>query len=279
MTFSPTAMTRRFIFMLILTAAAGVSVGCNAKFARNGAPPAGPHFSVMTYNVHYFMRQPDETARAIAETDADIVCLQETNADWRRYLSGRLTRQYPHRRFRHYGRAGGLAILSKTPFREVAYTQPKPPYFPSWVVEADTPLGPVHICNIHLKAPLNKNGHASLVEYLKNPVTHARELSEVYDNLAADRPRLVIGDFNEDDHGGGIRWLADRGFQDALSKFDRSTETWRWTCGLLTFRDRLDHIMYSKGLRCVSAWVVDKGKSDHFPVVAIIERDGQAAKP
>jgi endonuclease/exonuclease/phosphatase family metal-dependent hydrolase len=226
----------------------------------------------MTYNVNFGMYQAADTARAIRDANADIVCLQETTGAWERCLSGVLGGQYPHVRYRHYGAAGGMAILSKHPFREVAYTDPHAGWFPSWVVEVRTPIGPVQICNVHLRAALSENGDVSIWQYLKNPITHRLEMAEVYGVMNASRPRLVVGDFNEDDYGGAIAWLGDRGFRDALSQFDRSSETWRWSSGFMTFRDRLDHILYSSDLEPASAWVIDEGKSDHLPVVAIIRR-------
>jgi len=262
--------------LFLSVAAAPIACGTGQAAKRQ---PAGAHFSLMTYNVNFGRSGAPETAAAIRETDADVVCLQETSPQWREYLDAELKDQYPHERYRHYGQAGGMAILSKLPFRDVAYTKPQPRFFPSWVVEVDTPLGPVQICQVHLNAPIVKEGTASLCAYLKNGETHTQELSEVFGELNAKLPRLILGDFNENDSGGGVKWLRERGFQDALSRFDTSSETWRWDYGFLTFRDRLDHIMYSQELRPASAWVVDKGKSDHLPLVAVMERAGRPAKP
>ncbi len=270
--------TRRLLSLTIFLLVAAAPIACGPAITAQRRTPVGPHFSILTYNVNFGRPSACETVIAIRRIDADIVCLQETSPAWQKHLSEGLKGQYPYERYRHYGKAGGLAVLSKMPFKDIAYTNPKPGFFPSWVVQADTPLGPVQICQVHLNAPIVKEGTASLCKYLKNGETHIAELSEVFGSLDTKLPRLILGDFNENDHGGGIKWLREKGFSDALSKFDTSCDTWRWKYGILTFRDRLDHITYSKDLRPASTWVVYEGKSDHFPLMAIIERNGQAAK-
>jgi endonuclease/exonuclease/phosphatase family metal-dependent hydrolase len=241
--------------------------------------PSGPHFSVMTYNVNYGMPGAAEAARAIRETDADIVCLQETTPAWREYLTAKLGDRYPHCRYKHGAAAGGMGVLSKLPFRDVAYTEPQAGWFPSWIIEAETPLGPVQICNVHLRPPLSDRGSISPSAYMNTPKTHAREIAEAYGKMDSNRPRLIVGDFNENDSGGGIAWLGKWGFKDALSQFDTSSNTWRWKVGAITLRNRFDHILHSGDLHSASAWVVAKGKSDHLPVVAIVEKRIDTQQP
>jgi len=260
----------------IVAVMAMMPTGCDFRTTRKIAPPAGPHFSVMTYNVNFGMPGATEAARAILETDADIVCLQETTPAWQQYLTGQLGERYPHSRYKHRGGAGGMGVLSKLPFRNVAYTDPQAGWFPSWIIEVETPLGPVQICNVHLRPPLSDRGSISPAAYVNTPEIHRREIAEAYGQMDGKRPRLIVGDFNENDAGGGIAWLGERGFKDALSEFNTSEKTWCWKVGPITLRDRLDHILHSSDLHAASAWVLAKGKSDHRPVVAIVERAKQA---
>jgi len=256
----------------VLAAIAIMTAGCDFRSVRPSEKPSGPHFTVMTYNVNYGMPGAAEAAGAILQGDADIVCLQETTPQWQAYLAGKLSRKYPHRDYKHAGAAGGMAFLAKRPFRQVAQTSPKAGWFPSWIIEADTPLGPVQICNVHLRPQLSDRGSVTPSAYFNSPDIHRREISEAYEEMDDSQPRLVVGDFNESDSGGAVAWLTQRGFKDALSQFNTSAKTWRWKTSLITVKNCFDHVMYSKDLHAVSAWVIDKGKSDHLPVVAIIER-------
>lgn len=263
---------RQLASIAILAAIAMMSAGCDFRSIRPGEEPSGPHFTVMTYNVNYGMPGAAEAAEAILQGDADIVCLQETTPRWQAYLAGKLSGKYPHRSYKHGGAAGGMAFLAKRPFRQVTQTSPKAGWFPSWIIEADTPLGPVQICNVHLRPQLSDRGSFIPTAYFNTPDIHRREISEAYGEMDDSRPALIVGDFNESDSGGGMAWLAERGFKDALSQFNTSAKTWRWKTSLITLKNRFDHVMYSSDLRAISAWVIDKGKSDHLPLVAIIER-------
>jgi endonuclease/exonuclease/phosphatase family metal-dependent hydrolase len=258
----------------VLSVAAIMSTGCDSRITRPRKPPTGAHLTVMTYNVNYAMLAPEETARTIVNADADIVCLQETTDAWRDYLIKKLEHKYPHSVFKPNpdGQGGGMGIMSKAPFREIIYTRPIAGWFRSLIIEADTALGTVQICNVHLRPSASDIGVLSVGTYLTAPIVHAREVAGAYEYMDPARPRLVVGDFNEDDFGGGIKWLTDKGFTNALPQFDTSTHTWRWPAGLITFRDRLDHIMHSSDLQATSARVIPNGQSDHLPVVAIIER-------
>jgi endonuclease/exonuclease/phosphatase family metal-dependent hydrolase len=271
--FRAVATVNSFAFAVIVI----MFSGCDFRMTREPQPPSGAHLSVMTYNVNYAMLAPDETARAIRDADADIVCLQETTDAWRDYLIEKLNDKYPHSVFKSNtgGEGSGMGVMSKRPFREIIYTHPIAGWYRSLIIEADTPLGPVQICNVHLRPSASDVGVGSVVsigKYLTSPIVHAREVAGAYEYMDPDRPRLVVGDFNEDDFGGGIKWLARKGFTNALPQFDKSTKTWRWTIGPVTFSDRLDHIMHSSDLHATSAHVIPEGQSDHLPVMAIIER-------
>ena len=121
---------------------------------RPAEAPTGPTLSVLTYNVNFGMPGAEQAVAAIAEADADVVCLQETTPEWQRWIRRRLGGRYPHRRFRHWPGAGGQAVLAKAPFKEVSYRKPKAGWFPGWIVEADTPIGAVQVLNVHLRPPL-----------------------------------------------------------------------------------------------------------------------------
>ncbi|MBT3202618.1 MAG: hypothetical protein HN350_22180, partial [Phycisphaerales bacterium] len=248
--------------------------GCDFRTTRPTAQTLSEHLSIVTYNVNFAMNAPDQAAQTIREINADIVCLQETTDAWEQYLSGELGDKYPHRIFKTNigGEGSGMGVMSKAPFKEISYAPPLAGYFSSLVLQAQTPIGTVQICNVHLRPSATESGGVSIGMYLTAPRVHAREVEEAYQHMDPSAAAIVLGDFNEDDFGGGIKWLVAKGYTNALPEFDTKTKTWRWKTSLLTFRDRLDHIVYSPNLRATSARVVNKGQSDHLPVVAIIER-------
>jgi endonuclease/exonuclease/phosphatase (EEP) superfamily protein YafD len=78
-----------------------------------------------------------------------------------------------------------------------------------------------------------------------------------------------------------VRYLRERGYQDALRQYAPHTSTWRWQLGPIPRRGQLDHIVYSPSLRCLNARVLRRGASDHYPVLAtfaVRERPPAAAQ-
>uniref|UniRef100_A0A7S1YQT5 Endonuclease/exonuclease/phosphatase domain-containing protein n=3 Tax=Ditylum brightwellii TaxID=49249 RepID=A0A7S1YQT5_9STRA len=83
-----------------------------------------PNFSIMTYNVFVWgYKDPptrQSTLDAIANSNCDIVCLQECNVGWEEWINKheKISSIYPHTIFLHHRwMYGGKAILSKYPVR------------------------------------------------------------------------------------------------------------------------------------------------------------------
>jgi len=262
----------RSVAVVVVLVAAGLVLSGGCASTRPGRQPVGPHFSVMTYNVNWGMPRADLAVAAIAEADPDVVCLQETTPDWQWVLNRTLAKRYPHRAFRHYGGAGGLAVLSKLPFTTRAYVKPEAGWFPAWIVTVRTPLGPVQVCNVHLRPSLSDTGSITPSAYFDTKDIRRDEVRSAWEHLNAAAPAVIVGDFNEPDDGRALTWLAEKGLADAVSQFDTDKNTWRWRWGLITLRNRFDHILHSPHLRAASARIIQKGASDHFPVMAVFEK-------
>jgi len=224
---------------------------------------------VLTYNVN-FGRTDAVVIKILDSLDADIVCLQETTADWEALIRNNLSQKYNYIAFKHCCRAGGLAILSKFPVIKDEYLNNEVSWFPAWVFTVKTSLGEVQLLNVHLKPGINEKGKVGFLakEFFKAQKTHILELEQFMKFLKPDIPTLILGDCNENDKGKGLKWMKkNKGFYDSLRAFDKHSKTWEW--GFL--RGRYDHILHNSNLRCVCASVFHCGRSDHFPVSAIFE--------
>jgi vancomycin resistance protein VanJ len=248
--------------------------GCRPPL-RAPEEPRGAHFSVLTYNVNYGGYRADLGVEAILEADAGIVCLQETSPGWEEYLRPRLKARYPHCLFRHGRGAGGMAVFSKWALREVAWHKPAAGWFRGWVLRADTPAGPVEFLAVHLRPPLSERGRPSLGAMRRTRAVRLAEIAELEKKLDPETPRIVLGDFNEEDNGRAVQYLVKKGYVDALAEFDRKSDTWHWRAGPVLLNRRFDHVLYSRGLHCCRAQVVKAGASDHRPVRALFDRRGE----
>jgi len=118
-----------------------------------------------SYNVNWGngvrpTRQPEKTLKAIIDTQADIMLLQETTRYWEQQVrQSKLSKIYPHIEFRHYPNAGGFAILAKYPFTTKHYHYPGIGWHPFWIINAKTNLGDIELVNTHLTPPLVSEGN------------------------------------------------------------------------------------------------------------------------
>jgi vancomycin resistance protein VanJ len=261
-----------------LLLAAAAAWGCRPP-VREPEAPRGPSFTVLTYNVNYGGYRADLGAAAILDAGADIVCLQETNAAWQAYLTPRIRARYPHSLFRHAPAAGGMGVFSRWPLKEVAWHRPEAGWFHGWIIEAQTPLGPVEILSVHLRPQVSDRGSVGPGVSRRTGAIRLAEIRELEARLDPGLPRIVLGDFNEEEGGAALKHLAGRGYTDALSEFDRRSPTWRWRYGIIRLSRRFDHVMYSAGLHACRAGVVKAGASDHFPVVTVFDRPPELPRP
>src|SRR5215204_2417047 len=176
-------MTIRILLLLLLIAGAG---------CRSIRPPEvaeGPHFTLMTYNVNWGGARADLAAAIIRAEQPDIVCLQETNQEWEKYLRAALAREYRYMSFRESaGRAGGgLGFLSKVPAGEVAYVPSDSGWFDGWIMGFETSLGKVQVLNVHLRPPVSDRG-SWVSGYLTTGDDREREIKQFYAQQQKDVP-------------------------------------------------------------------------------------------
>jgi endonuclease/exonuclease/phosphatase (EEP) superfamily protein YafD len=222
--------------------------------------------------VNFGAPNPHAATRAIAQANADVVCLQETNELWEQQIRAALGSSYPQVHFRHGPAASGMVLLSKWPVSRIDFVKPADGWFPACVATVQTPAGNVQFISLHLRPPVDDRGSHVRGYFVTKPLRRA-EIEEIYNATAALRPAsrvpvIILGDFNESDSGRAVTFLRQRGFRDALHEFDRYTSTWRWNVGPIPLRDRLDHVLYSTALRCFNCRVLKAGNSDHYPIIA-----------
>jgi endonuclease/exonuclease/phosphatase (EEP) superfamily protein YafD len=262
---------------LILLLAAALPAGCWAS--RTPEKPTGPWMKVVTWNINWGGGAPEEVVATLIEVDADVVCLQETTPAWEQYLRPHLADRYPHMLFRHAERfpAAGFAVLSKGAIEREEGEPEKGGVFGAGLFVVQTPIGRVQLCNAHLHPPFNlQTGSLSLIPTAQD---RRQEVERLWNRLDPSIPVLMLGDMNEGDGGEALGWLKKRGLVDALYEFDPRSHTWRWPLGWITLHERLDHVLYRGPLYCLDAFVLDRGQSDHLPIVAAFEVRPGAGQP
>ena len=169
------------------------------------------------------------------------------------------------------GGAGGIGVMSRLPIREQKLILPEGDgWFPALRLVLDSPLGPVQALVVHLRPPVSDGG-SFVSGHFTAPAIHEKEITRFCQTLDRNLPTMVVGDFNEEDDGRAIAYLAraEWRMKSALPQFAPDRPTWRWPTTFHTFERQLDHIIYDVRLEPLSAEVIDAGRSDHFPVVGV----------
>ena len=246
----------------------GVAAGCARPTRLPARPLPSDSVSIMTYNVDFSDPGDPETLRAIEESKVDLVFLQEVNRPWQDSLQSHLIAAYPHQvYYGDDGYAAGAAILSRWSIESVEEL-PRVDWFPAARAVLETPIGPLQVLNVHLRPPRTIGG-SYLVGHFSTPTVREDEIRSYATALETKLCTLVVGDFNEGDHGRAVRWLEALGFRNALPQFEPRANTWRWPIGFITLKASYDHILYDQALELQSAEVRNGGRSDHLPVIGV----------
>jgi endonuclease/exonuclease/phosphatase family metal-dependent hydrolase len=265
-----------FAMPVALTAAA-LLAGCTPAPTRQARTPGPqPSLRVMTYNVNFGIVGDGPTQEAIAAGNADVVFLQETNTGWERALRATFGASHPHMAFHRRAAAGGIGLMSRLPIRAQRLLPTEGDgWFPALLAVLDSPLGPVQALVVHLRPPVSDGG-SFVAGYFTAPAIHEKEIEHFCKSLDRSLPTLVVGDFNEEEDGRAIAYLARGGcgggewqMKSALQEFVPDRPTWRWDTTFHTFERRLDHIVYDARLEPLSVDVMEAGRSDHLPVVGV----------
>lgn len=282
---------------------------------------SGFTFSLLTYNVNFgsfvhfdpheptvcsnaklgmshrtFHHSLSSVMQAIAQADADLVCLQETNEGWEWCSQQFLGKQYPHQYFFHSKTgyyAAGIAFLHKDNFKPASVSC-KPTgvdgsFFDGQLIHGsflhDPHSTPINIVNVHLRPPLAMgndddgilgNINAYLFTAGKVHQGEIHNLLQISQKQHSDRSQepfhaFVTGDFNEGSMGDGYQYLVNVGYSNALDLSDDKT-TWYWpVIWGQNIWGSYDHIFASpkkfKALNC-NVGKTYMHASDHLPVHA-----------
>ncbi len=232
------------------------------------ARPDETRLRVVTYNVNYGLAGDPATRAAVFAHDADVIVLQETTPRWAFELgSDPAIADYPHVRFVHSRGAGGQAILSRLPLVFVeTLSPPDEGWFPALRAVVDVRGRDVQLLGLHLRPPVSDGG-SFVAGYWNNDRIHSAEIADYWAALEPDMPTVILGDFNESADGAAIEFLEARGLINALPLFAPGAPTWRWDTWIGEITHDLDHVMHGPDFRLLDARVVQRGRSDHLPVV------------
>ena len=267
------------------------------NFGHSKADPDKTQLKVMTMNVTQFNwskgEPPSKNMRYILDEDADIVVIQEGLLYYSyeglvtvKPMLQELYKKYPYRKKQYFD----VGILSKYPFEEVkspVLAQDTLGYFiKAW--DVDAPGGNLRVVSMHLSSLRFTGNDSQLIESMNTPTgrknrirsvaqkldvgfrSHARQakaMRQLLDETPGDV--LVMGDMNDTPGSFAYRTVCGEDLRDAWADTGLGP--------VYTFHDhhmyvKIDHILYRGDMKVLSCRCDKKGESDHYPLVAVIER-------
>ena len=267
------------------------------NFTHPDADPEKTQLKVLTMNVTQFNwvdgEHPSENMRYILDQNADIVVIQEGLVYFSyeklktvKPMLQELYKKYPYRKKQFFD----VGILSKYPFTEVespVLSKDTTGYFiKAW--DVDAPGGELRVVSMHLSSIRLSESDSKILELMNKPSgrrerarsvlnkltdsfnTHAgqgRAMRQLLDETVGDV--LVMGDMNETPGSFCYRTVCGDDLHDAWAETGFGP--------INTFHAhhmyvKIDHILYRGDLKPLSCRRDKAGESDHYPLVAVFER-------
>jgi endonuclease/exonuclease/phosphatase (EEP) superfamily protein YafD len=238
-----------------------------------------PTLTIATFNVNFANSNVAEVVDLIRQSEADAVCLQETNRSFERSLSRELDEEYSFRHFRggtgKYG-AERFGFMSKSPLNGFRYLRARHGIFGTWIAEVRFDGRPVQLVNVHLE-PFRLQASSSprhkWAVFRATEGIHEREIEWIYDKIRKDMPTVLAGDFNSLSFLAAPGFLRKQGFIDsfaAVTERPDLTSTWKWGSRDHTLTARIDYLFHSSHFRTVRSRVLEAGSSDHNLLVSTL---------
>jgi endonuclease/exonuclease/phosphatase family metal-dependent hydrolase len=270
---------------MILVPAAAVAIRLGLFPRTDTDEPTKPDaeattFRVATYNINYGNPQLELVVKAILESKADIVALQETTADSESYLRKELAGQFPHMVFQGFkGKyyAERFGFLSKCPITLVRYIEPEYGLFGTYFAIIEINRAAIQAVNVHLQ-PANMPAVRSLAGFVAvvrdTEAIHGEEIERIFGSLDQDVPTIILGDFNSLPGFKAPTFLEGKGFCDGAASTQEGAQaapTFWWPTKLGRVYFRMDYIFHDPAFRTVNNRVIRNNSSDHFLLVSELE--------
>ncbi len=205
------------------------------------------HFNVLKFNTNF-----QQTIDAINLADADIVSINEMTFDWENALDTSLKEKYPYKYLVARNNSFGIGIFSKTKLFscETIWFQGIPYISGKFEINNKT----IQFLCVHTIPPTSKYAFAIRNNEIKN-ITNYLKINNI--------PKVVIGDFNAVSWSPTIKnFRANLHLKDSRKTFSPSYPAWN---KLLMIP--IDHIFYTKEIKCLSFNTISNTSSDHYGIV------------
>ena len=274
------------------TSPASASINTDAALTPAAAQSADEsgvsQLTIATWNINYANRDLVEVSRLLRESNADIVCLQETTEFSEIWLQCEFADRYPHYFIAgHTGKflAEGFMVLSREPIQKSRFVPPTRTFFGHVVFQVDHGGQLVSILNVHL-TPFTARNSRTITDLLsavnQTEIDHEQEVKAILNDIPDNAPTLIVGDFNSPSHGIAPITLQNAGLLDSFKELhpdaDQTHKSWDFPLpNGLRATWRIDYIFHSQDYTALNCSLLRCRGSDHHLLVATFDCDGTTA--
>ncbi|MCC6230880.1 MAG: endonuclease/exonuclease/phosphatase family protein [Phycisphaerales bacterium] len=260
-------LARRRKLSIVSGVAAAIALGPTIWAVLGGGARTsnGHELVLMSFNLMYGQGSAEGVIRQVERERPDVVLFQEWTPAASAELGSQLASSYPFKVELARDDAFGQAVFSRCAFVVPPRLYPASGGFrePQITIEVEHEGRSIRVTNVHLLPPVS-------LTYFAQQRRGARALVEwCGDAERADRPHVLIGDFNATRSSSVMGALIKRGYREAhVVAGDGRGSTWPRT-GLLRFAPglRLDNALIAPDVEAVQAEVGDDFGSDHRPIL------------
>lgn len=271
---------------------------CPFNLSHPKANPDAAQLKVLTMNVTQFNwlnnEEPSKNMRYILDQNADIVVIQEGLVYFRyeqlkpvEPMLDELYKKYPYRKEAFFD----VGILSKYPFTEVRtpiLAKDSINYFiKAW--DVDVPGDDIRVISMHLSSLRFNSNDNQIFDSINVPSGRKRRIKSVVKKLGEGFCRhvpqveamrqlldetvgdvLVMGDLNDTPGSFAYRTLCGEDLRDAWADTGFGPMN---TFHANHMYVKIDHIFYRGNIKPLICRRDKEGESDHYPMVAVFERE------
>ncbi len=226
---------------------------------------------IASLNVNFRNQKIDETLELIAKLNADVILLQESNAQIEQRVKVSPLRRHEFSWFTTEDAdvGGGFAVLSRLPLVDQVFLKKSAGTFGAQQFGVRLGRTTIQFYNFHLNpAPLPKPFSPSSALHLMmlNNQTQVLEIRELLARRNAAKPVVMAGDLNSLPSFSAYKKVLAAGLIDAHLSCDTNAHTiptWRMNVDGHRLQGRLDYIFHDAQLTAKSFTVVECPHSDH----------------
>ncbi|MEZ6060208.1 MAG: endonuclease/exonuclease/phosphatase family protein [Planctomycetaceae bacterium] len=238
---------------------------------------------VASFNINWGNVDLADIARAIGDSDADVVCLQESTPESEGFLSRQFAQKYPHMSFDGDARkfaAGRFGFLSRHRLSDSRFIPAEHGLFGTYIVNVNQGAQKIQVVNVHL-SPFRVPRDASVPQVLgwltAVEAEHAKEIEVIAGVIDPGAPTVVCGDFNSISTLSAPSRLRELGLTDSFSAVTENADahpTWRWPVGRTHIQFRIDYVFCTDHFESLSSRIVPTTGSDHSLLVTELRHAG-----